>query len=149
LLNFITGAPFTTGRARYFDHDTTAAEGTGKIFVRIAAQGMEGPILAQLDTGAAWSVINAEIAEELGLLNGAGELTNLSTRHGPVSGRLESATIQILADDGSSLDVDATVFVSAEWMDSTFLGYSGLLERIRFGLDPQSNDFHFGAYHGA
>jgi len=27
----------------------------------------------------------------------------------------------------------------------TFLGYSGLLDRIRFALDPQANDFYFGA----
>jgi hypothetical protein len=26
----------------------------------------------------------------------------------------------------------------------TFLGYSGLLERIRFAVDPQQNNFYFG-----
>ena len=102
--------------------------------------------MAQLDTGAAWSIINAEVAEELGLLNGAGEVANLSTRHGAVRGRLESTTIKILADDGATLDVEATVLVSDDWTEPTFLGYSGLLERIRFGLDPQANDFYFGGY---
>jgi hypothetical protein len=135
LLNFATGAPFATGRARYFDHDINAPEGTGKVFVRISTDGIDEPVLAQLDIGAAWSVINVEIAEELGLLGGAGEVANLSTRHGPVTGRLENATITILADDGATLDIQATVFVSPDWTAPTFLGYAGLLERIRFGLD--------------
>ena len=51
-----------------------------------------------------------------------------------------------MAEDGQSIAVDATVFVSHEWRGQTFLGYMGLLERIRFALDPQVNDFHFGSY---
>jgi hypothetical protein len=52
----------------------------------------------------------------------------------------------LIADDGDSLRIDATVFVSSDWprMAGTFLGYSGLLERIRFAVDPQKNDFFFG-----
>jgi len=149
VLNFVNGAPFAPGRARYFDHDTDPREGTGKIFVRIIPQGIDAPILAQLDTGAAWSVLNAEIAEELGLLNGDGEPTRLSTRRGSISGRLESATFRIVAEEGRSLEVEAIVFVSPEWTEQTFLGYAGLLERIRFGVDPQANDFYFGGYDGA
>jgi hypothetical protein len=52
--------------------------------------------------------------------------------------------LTILADDGESLEVQATVFVSRDWPAGTFLGYSGFLERIRFAVDPQQNDFHFG-----
>jgi hypothetical protein len=52
----------------------------------------------------------------------------------------------LIADDGDSLRIDATVFVSSDWprRAGTFLGYSGLLERIRFAVDPQKNDFFFG-----
>jgi hypothetical protein len=38
------------------------------------------------------------------------------------------------------------VLVSAEWLAPTFLGYMGLLERIRFAIDPQANQFYFGRY---
>jgi len=145
VLNFVGGAPFTTGRAAYFDHDTGPQEPTAKIFVQIQPDGLDAPVLAQLDTGAAWSLVNAEIAQEMGLLDGDGEEITLSTRSGNITGRLEEATITILAVEGNSLQVTATVLVSPEWQGRTFLGYSGLLERIRFGLDPQSNDFHFGA----
>lgn len=95
----------------------TPREGTGKIFVRIIPQGIDAPILAQLDTGAAWSVLNA--------------------------------AFRIVAEEGRSLEVEAIVFVSPEWTEQTFLGYAGLLERIRFGVDPQANDFYFGGYDGA
>lgn len=146
MLNFIDGAPFSTGRAEYFDHDIAAPEPSAKIFVRIEPEGFAGPVLAQLDTGAAWSLFNVEIADEMGLLGGDGEVITVSTRSGNVSGRLEEATITIIAQEGDSLQVTATVLVSAEWHGRTFLGYSGLLERIRFGLDPQANHFHFGGY---
>jgi len=108
--------------------------------------GFGGTVLAQLDTGAAWSVLNAEIAQALGLVDGDGEELKLKTRLGDFDGRLEEATLTIVAEDGESLDVNARVFVSQDWPGQTCLGYMGLLERIRFGLDPQENDFYFGGY---
>jgi len=62
-----------------------------------------------------------------------------------VEGRLERTAVSILADEGDSLDIEATAFVSPDWKDVTFLGYSGLLERIRFAIDPRENLFYFGA----
>ena len=51
----------------------------------------------------------------------------------------------LVADDGDSVDVDSTVFVSPEWRAGNFIGYAGLLERIRFAVDPGTNAFLFGA----
>jgi hypothetical protein len=91
-------------------------------------------------------VLNFEIAEALGLVGGDGQQLTLNTRHGNIDGRLEVAALTILAEDGASLDVNATVFVSQQWPGQTFLGYTGLLERIRFALDPQANNLYFGSY---
>lgn len=146
MLNFSDGTVFATGRAQYLDHDAGAAEGSAKVFVEIAPHGFDGLVLAQLDTGAPWSVLNTEIANALGILAGDGEIKTISTRLGTFTGRLEEATITILAEDGASLEVNARVFVSLDWPGQTFLGYSGLLERIRFGVDPQANHFYFGGY---
>jgi hypothetical protein len=45
-----------------------------------------------------------------------------------------------------SFAADGMFFVSPDWpTDQTFLGYSGLLDGIRFALDPQANHFYFGA----
>jgi predicted aspartyl protease len=146
VLSFNNGDAFTTGRAGFADGNPEMPEPTGKIYVRVEPHGFGGPVLAQLDTGAAWSILNTEIAEELQLLEGEGEPIEISTRRGPVHGRLENVTITIVADDGQSLEVNARVVVSAEWPMPTFLGYAGLLERIRFAIDPQENHIHFGGY---
>jgi len=138
------GKQFSTGRARFFDDAPGIEEGTAKIFVKVEPAGLETPILAQVDTGAAWSILAPEVAEAITLLDGEGEPTTISTRQGTVRGRLENAVLTILADDGESLEVHATVFVSRDWPAGTFLGYSGLLERIRFAVDPRQNHFHFG-----
>lgn len=114
--------------------------------MRVEPEGFGAPVLAQLDTGAAWSILDSEIAEELQLLDGHGEPIEISTRLSAIQGRLENVTITILAEAGESLEVNAMMFVSRDWPDRTFLGYTGLLERIRFALDPQVNDFHFGSY---
>ena len=97
-----------------------------------------------LDTGAAWSVLNAELAGSLELFDRDGEAVTISSRLGAVQGKLVRAKTTLVADDGDSLDVDSTVFVSREWPAGNFIGYTGFLERIRFAIDPRDNAFIFG-----
>ena len=97
-----------------------------------------------LDTGASWSVLNPEVADELDLFDRDGETVTISSRVGTVEGKLVRARTTLVAEDGDSLEVDSTVFVSRDWPAGNFIGYSGLLERIRFALDPQANAFMFG-----
>ncbi len=68
----------------------------------------------------------------------------LSTRFGRFGGRLYRGLITLPVDEGEPLDVDATVFISPDWRGPNFLGYEGLLQRIRFAVDPESNLFYFG-----
>jgi hypothetical protein len=91
-------------------------------------------------------IIDHEYAEALGAFSLEGQQTTISTRVGDVSGRLVRLPLAILADRGEGEDyVSApTVFVSRQWTLGTFLGYSGLLEFMRFALDPQRNHFYFG-----
>lgn len=134
--------PFAQGRGLFADRIPGGSEGTAKVFVRIQFAGLP-PQLAQLDTGAAYSVVDAETAQAVGF-EPLGELT-LSTRMGKVSGHLGRFLVRLVADEGESLDIEATFFVSSEWRGGLFLGYAGLLERLRFALDPRSNLFYFGA----
>lgn len=101
-------------------------------------------VLALLDTGASWSVLNVEVAEELELLNAHGTPLAMSTRLGRIEGKLVRTAATLVAEDGDSVGVDATVFVSHEWRQPTIIGYSGLLERIRFAIDPDTKSFVFG-----
>lgn len=51
----------------------------------------------------------------------------------------------ILAEEGESMTIEPTFFVPSDWpQDLTFLGYSSLLDSIRFAIDPEANDFYFG-----
>jgi hypothetical protein len=140
------GAAFAVGRARFLDQAQGSGEPTGKIYVKFAPRGLDERHLAQVDTGAAWSILDAALAEAMNLIDGDGEPISLSTRvqGQPISGRLERTTLTLFADEGESVDVEATVFVSRDWPAGNFLGYEGLLSRLRFAVDPSENFFYFG-----
>lgn len=71
----------------------------------------------------------------------------LSTRFGPMDGFLIRAPLTLIAEEGEDLHTEATFFVSAEWPERlSFLGYSGLLDSLRFAFDSQVNHFYFGGY---
>jgi hypothetical protein len=89
-------------------------------------------------------MLDADVAQAVALLGGAGEELTISTRLGRFVGRLERTELEILADDGDSLTVEATVWVSPAWRGGNFLGYAGLLQNIRLALDPGDNSFYFG-----
>jgi hypothetical protein len=138
------GTAFAIGRTRFLDEDPIQPENSPKIYIKIEPGDLGSPVLAQLDTGAPWSILEVQIAEEVGLFGGQGQPIPLQTRFGRIDGYLERTKITILADEGDSVDIEATVFVSKEWPAGSFLGYAGLLERVRFAVDPQQNFFYFG-----
>jgi hypothetical protein len=143
----LNGYAFTVGRTRFFDAPPGDGESTAKVFVRIVPTGLGLPVFAQLDTGAAWSVLASEVASELGLLDGSGEPSRLNTREGLKDGYLVRVPLMIPADEGEgeSLEIEATFFVSADWpRGKNFIGYSGFLDFIRIALDPQQYYFYFG-----
>jgi hypothetical protein len=121
-------------------------EPTAKVYVKLKLQGMERTFLAQLDTGAAWSILDTGIAEKLRLLDGVeGERRRLRTPLGIRDGHLVRLPLTLVADEGESLEMEGVFFVCRDWpVDLTFLGYSGLLDSIRFALDSQANQFYFG-----
>lgn len=143
----LDGRSFTQGRARFEDRGDPFSEPTSKIFVKVKL-GRGVTFLGQLDTGAAFSILAPEIAAELGIVGDRGTEIPLSTRLGHLQGRLCRIPLTLVADEGTSLDVEATILIPTEvpegWPRGIFLGYTGLLDRIRFALDPQKNHFYFG-----
>jgi hypothetical protein len=63
-----------------------------------------------LDTGAPYFICNPEVAAQVKLAGHIGPET-LDTRRGRVRGDLFRGTLRFLAQEGDSLDLDATVFV--------------------------------------
>ena len=116
-----------------------------RIVIPVAIGPISEPILAVVDTAATWCIFEREVGSILaqGLTRIPGRAV-LSTRLGVLQGTLYRGQITLLADEGESHKVDATVFVTPDWPGPNFLGYQGLLQRIRFAVDPESNLFYFG-----
>ena len=141
----LDGESFTTGRAEYYDADPERASQQAAIYVQIVLPLGSGiSVLALVDTGTPYCIFNRDIMEALGFTFDNDDKIDLSTRVGTVSGSVERMHITLAAEEGNSLDIDASVFVSDEWHHGHFLGYSGFLERLRFAVDPRTNSFHFG-----
>jgi hypothetical protein len=105
-----------------------------------------GLVMTVVDTAAPWCIFRPEIGQ---LIRETFELLSdgdirLSTRLGLIRGALFHGPITIPADHGESLDLEATVFLSPDWRGDNFVGYQGLLQRIRFAVDPRRNLFYFG-----
>ncbi|HEY3998703.1 MAG TPA: hypothetical protein VGO93_07545 [Candidatus Xenobia bacterium] len=101
---------------------------------------------ALVDTGAPWCILGDRLAEKAGWLEHAPTLsTILHTRLGRLRGYLRREYLTLVAESGESLSVEATFFVSPDWLGPTFIGYSGCLERMRFAVDPAQSLFYFGA----
>jgi len=101
-------------------------------------------LYAIVDTGSPYCIFDTEIADALGFSFDDGEGIKLRTPYGEVTGTIQRLTISLVAEQGDSLEVDASVFVTDDRRYGNFLGYSGLLERIRFAFDPRTNSFYFG-----
>lgn len=141
----LNGSRFAAGRSKFSDQSPELPEPTAKIYVKVRFGQSTDVLLVQLDTGAAWSVLAPDIAEEAGLSPEDGDPTKLQTRFGTLTGSLVRVPLTLIADDGESLQTNGTFFVSADWPKKlSFLGYSGLMDSIRFAVDPWQNDFYFG-----
>ena len=141
----LSGEPFASNAARYYEEDPSLESEQTSIHVQIIIQGdIEIATLARLDPATPWVVLNAELTETLGL-GADGPDAHLQTAAGRMKGTLERYPIVLAAQEGQSLEIDATLFVCSEWRRGNYLGYTGLLERIRFAIDPASQLFYFGS----
>jgi len=97
-----------------------------------------------LDTASEWCVLPARLAPALGIaLQADPSVRPLSTRLGLIYGRMERLPLTFLAADGCDVAIEATFFVSADWFGPLVVGWKGCLERMRFMIDPEAEQFHF------
>lgn len=139
------GALFSIGRAEFANHLPTGnADDQVRIYIRVRTPPLQEEIVAQLDTGAPWLILEPEVVNAVGLAGGGGLPVSLRTREGLMHGRLERTALILVADEGHSVEIEATVFVCDTWPKGNFVGYAGVLERLRFGIDSVTNSFFFG-----
>ena len=101
--------------------------------------------MAVVDTAAPWCIFKPTIGGVIrARLSPVDQNVELSTRLGVIPGDLYRLPITLPAEEGENLEVEATIFLSPDWRGENFVGYLGLLQRIRFAVDPQSNLFYFG-----
>lgn len=141
----LRGDRFTCGRATFSDSSPLHSEPTAKVYVRIRFGHLHQALLAQVDTGAAWSILAPDVAQALQVPLDEGDPAKLSTRFGIKQGLLVKVGFTFVAEEGDHLNTEGTFFITEDWPDGlNFLGYSGLLDAIRIALDPQVNHFYFG-----
>lgn len=140
----LDGELFTSGRCSFLDQHPKFPEPSAKVFVQVKFTGLTGTWIAQVDTGAAYSILEVDAAAALGLLGLKEPWTRLSTRLGTLNGQLIRLPVTLVADHGESLELEAMFFVSPDWRGGSFLGYTGFLDRLRFALDSPANLFYFG-----
>ena len=115
-----------------------------RLFVTVPCRVGTRRIDGLLDTASEWCVMPPDLAHELGLdLDPAFADTRMSTRLGLLAGRLERSPLQFYPEQGEVIEVEATWFVSEEWIGPPVIGWKGCLERIRFALDPGEEWFYF------
>ena len=116
------------------------SEGTAKIFVKIEPLNLGFAILAQLDTGSAWSILKPEIAEAMQLMNEEGEPKRLSIHcsrpiwpanaKGPITALLPPMTVALWNwRQLYSFRQNGPVEIFWDMVE--------LLERVKFAVDPQ------------
>ena len=140
-----SGEPFATGASKYLDTHPEHPEDRPRIYVKFRSDGLDGWALALLDTGGHFCILNRSVAKQVEdrLTDQLGEVT-LQTARGPVRGDLHLLNVTLVAEQGEDLEIDAVVFVAPEWEGPCFIGYSGMLDRLRWALDPDVNTYYFG-----
>jgi hypothetical protein len=140
---------FVQGVTSYRDH-YPGEEQAVRVVVPIT---IEGRLVVQaiLDTGSPWCILDPEIARQVGVAVEMGyePERKLLVRGIWYSGKLLRIGISLEAQQGDSVQIDATVFVpilavEEPWPHPNFIGLDGFLNRIRFAVDPAENTFYFG-----
>lgn len=130
---------------RYGENRRSVISTDARILVSLELELISRTVVAVVDTAAPWCIFEPEVGDLLSPhLSPVQDRVVLSTRMGTLRGSLFRVPVKLPADGGMSLDVEATVFLSPDWQGPNFIGYEGLLQRIRFAVDPETNLFYFG-----
>ena len=141
-----SGGPFYSGAATYHDAFPDGRETKPRIYVELRPLGVDNSFLALLDTGGHYCILSPDVRESVEdrLTDFLGQ-EKLRTAHGLLRGELFILPIQLLADEGEHLDLEVVAFAAPDWHGSSFMGYTGVLDRLRFAIDPHTNRFYFAA----
>lgn len=143
---------FACGGVRFIDKHPVTDDPRIVVPVRIGQDETE-IVFAIVDTASPWFVLAPDVADALKIDRSAGEYRDrktepLLTAYGRFGGWLCRVPVTFLADEGTGIEFETTVFVPEEdWpSDLNFAGLENFLFRIRFAVDPdpERSLFYFG-----
>lgn len=143
--------PFATGAAPFFDridNDNGRSRREPRIYLHVRPIQGGAPILAMVDTAAPWCILRPEAGKGFRPYLEDLETRRLDTRLGTFRGMLSRGSVRIMAHEGEPLEVEALIFLSPDWSGPNIIGYEGMLEKVRFAVDPGRNLFYFGEVGG-
>jgi hypothetical protein len=130
---------------RYADDRRALTSAEARIFIPLELEPISRRVVALVDTAAPWCIFEPALGFLLRPhISPVQDRVLLSTRLGTLTGALYRVPVKLPADEGEPLQMEATVFLSPDWQGPNFIGYEGLLQRIRFAVDPEANQFYFG-----
>ena len=147
LLNFKNGRAFATGATPYFVGNIGEPT-AGRLMIRLTIEGQ--PLVAAIDTGSPFVICHPDLAELLKpSLTDPLEKTRLHIRGIEYRGETYLMSAEIMADDGDDISLTVIVFIpqldpGEVWTLPSFVGLEGMLQRMRFAVDPDASLFYFG-----
>ncbi|HEX9732046.1 MAG TPA: hypothetical protein VGG06_08650 [Thermoanaerobaculia bacterium] len=139
--------PSFVGLSEYADNlaNQPVTESYSRIYVEFEVKGGERPFLGLLDCGAQYCVLAREVVDEIKdrLTEPLGWRT-FQTAFGRARGQLFPYEITLIATEGEALNVEVIAFICPDWPGPTYLGYTGVLDRIQWAVHPGVNGFFFG-----
>jgi len=147
LLTLADGTAFALG-STHFTRSVVPGSTLPRILIEVAVEGVL--TRAAVDTGGAYLVCRPDVARKAGLRppSSLGEqIVNIRGRSYP--GHVYRQGIEILAQRGDALRFHGIVFVpelapGETWGLPSIMGSQGMLEFIRFAVDPLDDTFFFG-----
>ncbi len=151
LLSFADGRAFATGAIPYFI-GPVGSVAASRLLIRVAIEGQI--VVAVVDTGAPYFVCEPALAAMLApRLTDPLEAARLKIRGIEYRGMLYLLSVTFEASQGEDLRTLATIFIPQldpwqMWELPSFVGLTGMLDRLRFAVDPDASLFYFGPLGG-
>lgn len=150
LLSFADGEEFATGRSEFDIGPASPDDFSNRILLRVLIAGIE--TMAVLDTGSPYVVCPPHLLRlmDLSPKDSLDHISAFQIRGRTYPGNVYQLVVSFLAAEGLTLDVEAAVFVPElmrpeEWGSlPMFIGLTGCLERMRFAVDSETQNFYFG-----
>jgi hypothetical protein len=134
---------FVSGVQEYLDALPFRAEPTTRIVLSVLVE--ETEIATLLDTGATQCVLEWDVGEPLLSQSEDAVPVERALGGGVHRGFAFPVAITFPADEGDPVSIGSIAWTAETFHGPNLVGYGGLLEKMRFALEPAENRFYFGA----